>query len=167
MKSQTEEQIIRSVLIPLSDMRLLLPNALVAEVFGYVQPDPIDNSPDWLLGSVAWRGVGLPLVSFEALVGGNMAPPGIKGRIIVLYGLGRQVEQAPYVGILSTDVPRLFRASEDSLQSAPQQPSQVGISLWAQSEEGLLAIPDLDYLNQCLAESLPPKPTRPKAKQGT
>lgn len=154
MNTSVEPQLIRCVLIPLGGMRLLLPNSLVAEVFGYVQPNPIANSPAWLLGNVAWRGTVLPLVSFEALVGDKMAPPGIKGRIIVLYGLGKQVDKAPYVGLLSTDVPRLFRASAETLQPAPDRPAQPGIGLWGQAEDGLLAIPDLDYLIEQLAACL-------------
>ncbi len=154
MTAENPASVIRSVLIPLSESRLLLPNSLVAEVFGYVQPDPIADSPDWLLGSVGWRGVSLPLVSFEALVGGKMVPPGIKGRIIVLYGVGRNVDKVPYVGILSTDVPRLFRASDQTLTPSTERQPESGIAQWGQSEEGPLAVPDLDYLVDQVAGSI-------------
>lgn len=154
MSAQQDGPVIRSVLIPLSGMRLLVPNSLVAEVFGYVQPDPIADSPDWLLGSVGWRGVVLPLVSFEAMTGGRMVPPGIKGRVIVLYGLGPQVDRAPYVGLLSTDVPRLFRATNESVHPAGERQTLPGVSQWGHIEDGLVAIPDLDYLVNQLAPCL-------------
>ena len=43
-------QIIRGVLIQVADARLLLPNATIAEVLSYADPDRVENAPDWLLG---------------------------------------------------------------------------------------------------------------------
>ena len=49
-------QIIRGVLIQVADARLLLPNATIAEVLSYADPDRVENAPDWLLGRIRWRG---------------------------------------------------------------------------------------------------------------
>lgn len=47
---------IRGVLIQIEGGRLLLPNATVSEVLSYADPEPIENAPDWILGSIRWRG---------------------------------------------------------------------------------------------------------------
>ena len=59
---------IRGVLIQVAGARLLLPNATIAEVLSFADPDAIDNAPDWLLGRIRWRGWQLPLVAFSRLV---------------------------------------------------------------------------------------------------
>ena len=45
---------IRGVLISVTGSRLLLPNASVAEVITYSEPEVLDNAPPWLLGRVRW-----------------------------------------------------------------------------------------------------------------
>ena len=42
------------MLIPLREGRLLLPNATVAEVIGYREPDAVAFDADWLQGKVSW-----------------------------------------------------------------------------------------------------------------
>lgn len=149
-----DKQEVRSVVVPLNGMQLLLPNSLLAEVFGYVTPDPIANAPHWLLGSVGWRGVVLPLISFESLVGGKVVPPGIKGRVIVIYSLGEQVEKVPYIGLLATDIPRLLRASAATLQPVPDQGPVQGVSQMALVNGEPSVIPDIDYLTGLLGKVL-------------
>ena len=50
---------IRAVLIPTEeDRKLLLPNAMVAEVLGMRTIEEIAGTVDWVLGTVSWRGLG-------------------------------------------------------------------------------------------------------------
>ncbi|MET0331534.1 MAG: chemotaxis protein CheW, partial [Dyella sp.] len=60
---------IRCVLVPVGTLRLLLPNASVAEVITMPLPEPVPGAPDWLLGRIAWRGWRMPLLSFGKLAG--------------------------------------------------------------------------------------------------
>ena len=48
--------IIRGVLIQVAEARLLLPNATIAGVLSYADPEPVADAPDWLLGRMRWRG---------------------------------------------------------------------------------------------------------------
>jgi iron complex outermembrane receptor protein len=41
---------IRGVMVPVTEGRLLLPNATVAEVISYTKPEPVSGAPTWLLG---------------------------------------------------------------------------------------------------------------------
>ncbi|MEW8260599.1 MAG: chemotaxis protein CheW, partial [Candidatus Thiodiazotropha taylori] len=60
--SQAVVKEVRSVLIPLHERQILLPNATVAEVMGYQQPEYAgDELPEWFLGHLAWRGVMIPV----------------------------------------------------------------------------------------------------------
>ena len=60
---------IRGVMVPVSNGRVLLPNATVAEVISYTKPEQVANAPAWLLGRLPWRGWRLPLFSFPMLTG--------------------------------------------------------------------------------------------------
>jgi chemosensory pili system protein ChpC len=105
---------IRSVLIPLGDRQLLLPNAVVAEVMGYQEPDPLPGSPDWFLGNIAWRGVMIPVVSFEAMQGGNVVTPGHRGRIVILNVLSNH-PRLSHFGLVVQAIPSLVRVSVDNV----------------------------------------------------
>ena len=60
---------IRGLMIPITNGRVLMPNANVSEVITLSTPERVPNAPDWLLGRVAWRGWKLPLISFSLLAG--------------------------------------------------------------------------------------------------
>jgi len=47
-----DQRDIRGVLITVTQGRLLLPNASVAEVITYSEPEPVGDAPEWLLGRV-------------------------------------------------------------------------------------------------------------------
>ena len=105
---------VRSVLIPLGDRQLLLPNAVVAEVMGFQVPDPVKGAPEWFLGNLAWRGVMIPVVSFEAMLGGEALTPGHRGRIAILNALGDQPRLSHY-GLVVQAIPSLMRVSSDNV----------------------------------------------------
>ncbi len=142
---------IRAVLIPLDGGRLLLPNATVAEVVGYKEPQQIDGwAPDWLLGAIDWRQQRVPLVAFERAAGGIRAAAGHRARIVVCNTLNGN-PQRPYVGILAQAIPRLVRIQEgsvddDASDAPPGAPVLRQVSLGGEPAW----IPDLDALEQML-----------------
>lgn len=105
---------VRSVLVPLGDCQLLLPNAVVAEVMGFQTPDPVQDSPEWFLGYLAWRGVMIPVISFEAMSGGDAVMPGHRGRIAIMNALGDQPRLSHY-GLVVQAIPSLVRVSGDNV----------------------------------------------------
>ena len=63
MSAESEE--LYSLLIPLSEDRLIVPRACVAEVVRFSQAEQQEGAHDWMLGTVNWNGRQLPVVSFE------------------------------------------------------------------------------------------------------
>ena len=52
---------IHAVLIPVGSVRLLLPNAIVAEIAPLSGLEKIERAPAWLLGRMPWRDDTIPL----------------------------------------------------------------------------------------------------------
>lgn len=107
---------IRSVLIPVAGKQMLLPNATVAEVITYVNPDPFDSVPEWVLGRVTWRGWRVPVISLGALAGWTGEESRSGAKIAVLKGLGGHSEM-PFMALLTRGFPRLVTVTADSLES--------------------------------------------------
>lgn len=150
---------IRSVLIPLGSTCLVLPNAAVAEIVGHRQPAPIADTPEWLLGTLDWRGYRVPLVSLQDLWEGTPAAVTRSSRVVVcntISGSG----QLPFIALLGAEIPRLIRIDGDSLAGghgdAEDRPGVLRqVELYGQQA----VIPDLDDLEtmclELLGEALP------------
>ena len=147
-------QIIRGVLIQVADARLLLPNATIAEVLSFSEPDPIADAPDWLLGRIRWRGWQLPLVGFSRFTGTGRDEGGLGSKVIVLKALGGDPKH-PYIALLTQGFPRLVTVAESALQAVDdgdELPEGVLARVRLNEDEALL--PDLAALEQQVTHAL-------------
>ena len=150
----SEEQIIRGVLIQVSDARLLLPNATIAEVLSFANPDPLEGAPDWLLGRIRWRGWQLPLVSFSRFAGIADEQGGLGSKVIVLKALGGDAKR-PFFALLTQGFPRLVTVTEAALLADTEDaalPARV-LSRVRLNEDYAL-VPDLAAIEEHLGEVL-------------
>ncbi len=104
-----------SLLIPLTEGRLLVPRACVAEVIGYQPPTPVEGAPAWYLGLVNWNARSLPLVSFEGACGLATPPVSGRSRIVVFHAIGGRLESG-CLGIVSQGFPQLVRVGNAVVQ---------------------------------------------------
>jgi chemosensory pili system protein ChpC len=104
-----------SLLIPLDNMRLLLPRTCVAEVIGYHSPVPVEDCPHWFLGYLDWSGRAVPVVSFEAIDGGPVAEHGARSKVAILQGISGKLA-IPFFGVVAQGFPQLVRVSRDVLR---------------------------------------------------
>jgi len=147
-------QIIRGVLIQVAGARLLLPNATIAEVLSFSEPDPIADAPDWILGRIRWRGWQLPLVGFSRFTGTGRDEGGLGSKVIVLKALGGDPKH-PYIALLTQGFPRLVTVAESALQAVDdgnELPDGVLARVRLNEEEALL--PDLAALEQHVTHAL-------------
>lgn len=107
-----ENDVIRCMLLPLTADFLLLPNVAVAEVIAYVDPDNIDQK-EVLLGRIDWRGVKVPIISFERACQLTESENSSRDRVAIVYQPDGNTEK-PYLGIKLTDIPRAFNATTES-----------------------------------------------------
>lgn len=107
---------IRGIMMPVAeDKKVLLPNAIIAEVVSYKKLKSIDSSPNWLLGEMNWRGYDLPVICYNSLSTGIHSTFEKKGRVAVIKSLGN-IEKMPYFAMLVSGVPRLQLVTQGDLQ---------------------------------------------------
>ncbi|WP_290651107.1 chemotaxis protein CheW [Aquisalimonas sp.] len=138
----------RSLLLPLEDSNLLLPETIVAEVVDYTTPKGSRDAeqPHWLLGLVPWRGQHLPCVALEALNGLPVADAGSRARTVVLKAVGGRAGM-PYVAVRTRSIPRLVNVHRRALEPVEEAEGQGPVVRQAVLAEGEPAlIPDLDYI---------------------
>jgi chemosensory pili system protein ChpC len=159
MSGNSAAREVRGVLLPLQSGQLLLPHMTLSEVIGYRAPEVHpERAPDWLLGVIEWRRSPVPLVSYEMLAGGVPdVEIGHRARIAICRTLNDHSDR-PYTGILLRAIPRLIRVTEEliaPIERPDQERVMVARQVWVGGQEAW--IPDLDALEQALAEVLEPE----------
>jgi chemosensory pili system protein ChpC len=146
---------IRGVLVPISDTRLLLPNAVIAEVITFVSPDPVATKATWLLGKVNWRNYRLPLISIASFAGFVGRESLLNVKIAILKGLSGKAE-VPYLAVLTQGFPKLTVIGPESVQVDTVADKRPGIALTVRLtlDESEAHIPDLDAIETAVAAAL-------------
>jgi chemosensory pili system protein ChpC len=153
---ETPAHDIRGVLIQVAGGRLLLPNATIAEVLSYADPDPIANAPDWLLGRIRWRGWQLPLIAFARLSGIAREQGGLGSKVIVLKALGGDAK-FPYFALLTQGFPRLVTVSQDTVMADGGDADETlpeGVQARVLLNQDQALLPDLERIEKMIGEAL-------------
>jgi len=156
MTSNTPSHDIRGVLIQIAGGRLLLPNATIAEVLSFADPDPVANTPDWLLGRIRWRGWQLPLIAFSRLSGIAEEKGGLGSKVIVLKALGGDAK-TPYFALLTQGFPRLVTVSQDTVMAdahAEDETLPNGVQARVLLNEDQALLPDLERVEAMIGDAL-------------
>jgi chemosensory pili system protein ChpC len=146
------ENEIRSVLVPLSGVDMLIPNATVAEVVGYSDPEPIPESVEWVLGTVVWHGWQVPVISFSRLIEESGTENQSGARLCIIKALIDN-DRMPYMAILAQGHPKLVTVTEDNLEDIPTESNPIAVSGWVNVEGRQAVIPDLDRLGHLVAHA--------------
>ncbi len=110
---RTHEQI-KCVLLTLQSENVIVPNAAIAEIIPSRDVAEIENAPEWLLGKMNWRGVDVPLVSFE-VAGGFEGKVSTSTQIAVLYSMQKD-SAYPYIGVAISGVPHVSVFNRDQIK---------------------------------------------------
>ena len=122
------ESIVRTQIIPLTGMNLVLPNTCIAEVINYSKPSPVKDAPDWFLGMISWRGITIPIVSFEKANDVKTARKSKSTRIAVLNGVSGN-DKLSFYGVIVQGIPRLASLEESSIQEIVKPAAELPLAL--------------------------------------
>ncbi len=138
-----EENSIRCIQLPLAEWQLILPNAAVAEIIAYSQPEQAGEG--WLDGMLSWRGTLVPIISVEKMCQKDAIETGARTRIAIIYNISGDTD-LPYIGIILQDIPRAYLAEEDRMQSVTSSSDCEFLFGRADIMLDQLMIPDLDAM---------------------
>ena len=148
----TPEQL-RCVLLSVGGAELLVPNAVLAEVSNFVPPEPFEDAPDWLLGTVEWNRWSVPVIAYGRLVRTDTEEaPAAKSRIVITKSL-QHSERMPYLGILVSGAPKVVDARVDSLEAEDSDNRMIGLLAEVSVRKKKALVPDLDRLAQLVAHA--------------
>lgn len=143
---------IRSVMVPLTGVEMLIPNATVAEVVAFSDPAPIPEAAEWLLGTVLWQGWQVPLVSFSRLIEESETESTGGARMCVTKTIINN-ERMPYVAILTQGYPRLITVTDDNFEEVPTETNPIAVAGRVRIDGNEAVIPDLDRLGHLVAHA--------------
>lgn len=143
---------VRCVLVPVTGADLLLPNAAVAEVTSYAEPEPIAEAPAWMPGMLLWRGWQVPLVHFSALTGLAEREGLTTARVCFVKSLIGS-DRMPYFALLAQAFPRLTTVDRSSLAEIPEAERPIGVAGHVMLGENRAIVPDLDRLAHLIAHA--------------
>ena len=143
--SQTKT--LRTLIIPFKGGQAVLPNSLVVEVLPFAPPLGIENAPRWIIGSMLWKTLTLPLVSLEYLMTTAEIPEAAShGRIIVIKALGNH-PKLRYLGLVGSEAPRIIDLERDDiLQELTLESLPEGVMTQALLQGHNTFIPDMDVI---------------------
>lgn len=146
----TTQDSIRALIIPLQGRNLLLPNVAIAEVIPYLRPRAVADAPDWLLGAIGWRGLNIPLISYDRLQGVHNESALGQARIAVINTV-RPDDGLRFYALVTTGIPQLKRINVASIEEVS---ADAGAGLLSQVRIGDIeaVVPDLIALESVVAE---------------
>ena len=143
---------VRSVLLPLNRDAVVLPSTMLAEVLTWGNLQTVEGAPEWLLGSISWRGRNVPVVSLECAAGQVEDGDDLqKRKLAVVYSLSAQPQLRCYA-LVCQNVPRPVLASSLSLRPSAGA-GAVARAFLAQAvrlDGEPVYIPDIDALEASL-----------------
>ncbi len=140
----------KCLLLPLQDATLLLPNSLVAEIVPAQRHHPVAGAhADWLVGSIEWRRMTLPLISLESLYESAPRQHPAKASFIVVHRLNPVPRQA-YYAICISGIPHFELIGDELAPARDAPPKNRYVTFHVQAGGGSALIPDLDAVEQQL-----------------
>ncbi|CAG0956037.1 hypothetical protein ARNL5_00513 [Anaerolineae bacterium] len=125
---------IRGVMVPVTEGRVLLPNATVAEVISYTTPEPIAGAPAWLLGRLTEENRNNARVAVLKALGGNAG--------------------MPFIALLVQGFPRLTTITQELLiQTSDDEPHAPGVRVEVLVRDDRAIIPDLDSIESMVMQA--------------
>lgn len=147
---------IRAMAIALDGKTLLLPSSMVAEVVLFSPLEPrLVNAPAWLMGFLPWRGMRLPVMSYDAFLNADYSTVASSGNRIVVIKTLDPTLGFDFYGLLSSRMPRLTSVEPEEIQAVAAESSHPRIAAEALLRDERVLIPDIEALEKGLWAVLP------------
>jgi chemosensory pili system protein ChpC len=146
--------LLRTLLIPIKGAQILVPSASVLEVLPLSSPEPVEDSPDWILGTLSWRTGSIPVVALETLFNGEPPELGSRTRLAIINPVGETGTLMHYA-LVAQAVPRLVTLERHMIHAADYgAPLPRGVTSKALLASQEVLIPDLAEIETLLVDGM-------------
>ena len=144
--------IIASLYLPVTGNSLVLPNVSVAEIVDYQAPESVADTPDWFLGNIKWRGVTLPVISYELLNEKTLPDSPVNTRIAVINTIGSQHAELPFFAIVTQGIPSQTKVDKDTIKEIDEDkgPAEL-LTVTIQGDKA--TIPNIEYIENMIIKN--------------
>ncbi|MDA0977241.1 MAG: chemotaxis protein CheW [Proteobacteria bacterium] len=141
--------------IPMQKQTVMLPADAIAEIIPYEPLQRVEDPPEWLLGLLGWRGVQLPVVSFEMLTveRASFSLVSVASASLVIMRGTTDQESLPFYALVAQTFPRSREINQEMLIDTGE-PLQHTELAKVRFENDVLSVPNLDYIEAALLNAL-------------
>lgn len=151
MTAHTDE--VFCVLLALEGERLLLPRHALVEAVAWADLLPMPGAPAWYPGTLSWNGQAVPVVSFDAMLGRDVATLTGRTRIALLRAVSDRIP-GRLLGVVVQGFPQTLRVTRESLKpdEAALPPERGPVLSRVRMVNEAALIPDLESLEAMVAD---------------
>ena len=151
----SELEQLSTYVLPMQKQGVLLPSDVIAEIIPYEPLQRIEDTPDWFLGLLGWRGVQVPVVSFEMLTLERASFSLVSvasASLVILRGTTDQ-QSLPFYALVSQTIPQLHDLTAEMLFETGEATQRTEVSR-IRFHNDVLSVPNLDYIEVSLLNAL-------------
>ncbi|MBO6557472.1 MAG: chemotaxis protein CheW [Pseudomonadales bacterium] len=134
---------------------VIIPADSIAEIIPYEPLQRIEDTPDWFLGLLGWRGVQVPVVSFEMLTAERASFSLVSvasASLVIMRGVADQ-NALPFYALVSQTQPQHQEITPEMLFETGEAVEKTEVSK-VRLHNDVLSVPNLDYIEAALLNAL-------------
>lgn len=136
---------------------VMIPADAVAEIIPYEPLQRIEDAPDWFIGLLGWRGIQIPVISFEIMSVERASFSLVSvasASLVVMRGIADQ-KKMPFYAIVSQTFPAEHNINPELIIETGEETEKTEVCRVRFRNE-MLAIPDVEFLENALLEIVEP-----------
>jgi chemosensory pili system protein ChpC len=153
--SVAEQDSLEVYTLTLQKQGVILPAVNVAEIIPYEPLQRIEETPDWFLGLLGWRGVQVPVVSFEMLSveRASFSLVSVSSASLVIVRGSSDQASLPFYALVSQTTPQRHEINAEMLFETGEVLERTEAAK-VRFHNDVLSVPNLDYIEVALLNAL-------------
>jgi chemosensory pili system protein ChpC len=142
-------------ILEMQKQAVILPGDVVAEIIPYEPLQRMGDAPEWFLGLLGWRGIQVPVVSFEMLTveRASFSLVSVASANLVIVRGDTDQAMLPFYALVAQTDPVAHEISDEMLIGTEDTVKRTEIAR-AKFNNDVLSVPNLGYLQKALLAAL-------------
>ena len=151
----SEPEQLEVYILEMQKQAVILPGDVVAEIIPYEPLQRMEDTPEWFLGLLGWRGIQVPVVSFEMLTVERASFSLVSVASASLVIVRGDTDQAllPFYALVAQTHPVPHRVTDEMLFETGDAIERTEIAK-VRFNNDVLSVPNLDCLEAALLNAL-------------